>query len=377
MEPTSCFAIVAVLTKMVFLGKISPEKRAYIAYLSQDKDFKVKDICKKTGISRATVHRIKQDKNCLGKRKKAINKGGRPRKLSARDERNIIRAVKKLRRTRGNYSTREIMSTSGIDPSEISERTVRRYLNKNGYFSLQSRKKGLLSEADCKRRLKFAREMKRNYSPEVWKDDIAFYLDGVSFTYKRRPKEQALAPRGRVWRKKSEGLARGCTAKGKKEGTGGKLVKVIVAISYNHGVIEVYEYEHLDGPFFANFVKERFPVMFPKVAKSSRIFLQDNAPNQNSACVRGALRRVKAKQLEFPPRSGDLNPIENVFKNAKALLHKQAINENIQYETYDEFKWRVINTLKAFSVTQIDKTIASMNKRIDMVIQKKGDRTKY
>ncbi|KXJ07133.1 Transposable element Tc1 transposase [Exaiptasia diaphana] len=284
---------------MVFLGKISPEKRAYIAYLSQDKDFKVKDICKKTGISRATVHRIKQDKNCLGKRKKDINKGGRPRKLSAHDERNIIRAVKKLRRTRGNYSTREIMSTSGIEPSEISERTVRRYLNKNGYFSLQSRKKGLLSEADCKRRLKFAREMKRNYSPEVWKDDI-FYLDG-----------------------------------------------------------------------------ERFPVMFPKVAKSSRIFLQDNAPNQNSACVRGALRRVKAKQLEFPPRSGDLNPIENVFKNAKALLQKQAINENIQYETYDEFKWRVINTLKAFSVTQIDKTIASMNKRIDMVIQKKGDRTKY
>ena len=37
----------------------------------------------------------------------------------------------------------------------------------------------------------------------------------------------------------SEGVARGCTAKGSKEGTGGKLVKLIVAVSYSHGVIEV------------------------------------------------------------------------------------------------------------------------------------------
>ena len=48
-----------------------------------------------------------------------------------------------------------------------------------------------------------------------------------------------------------------------------------------------------------------------------------------------------------------------------------------EYETYDEFKIRVIDTLKHFSVTEIDNTIASMNKRIDMVIDKKGDRTNY
>ena len=87
---------------------------------------------------------------------------------------------------------------------------------------------------------------------------MAFYVDGVSFTHKRRPMDQAKAPRGRVWRKKSEGLKRGCTAKGSKEGTGGNLVKVIVATSYDKGVIEVYEYEHLDGNKFAEFVDERF-----------------------------------------------------------------------------------------------------------------------
>jgi len=167
--------------------------------------------------------------------------------------------------------------------------------------------------------------MKSQYPPEVWKD----HIDDVSFTYKRRPKEQALAPCGRIWRKKSEGLARGCTAKGSKEGTGGKLVKLIVAVSYSHGVIEVYEYEHLNGPFFANFVKECFPIMFGIASKARRMFLQDNAPNQNAACVHGAIRCLKAKQLIFSPRSGDLNPIKNVFKSVKQLLHKQAIRDDI------------------------------------------------
>jgi hypothetical protein len=47
------------------------------------------------------------------------------------------------------------------------------------------------------------------------------YLDGTGFAYKRNPLNQALAPKGRVWRKRSEGLTPGCTAKGQKTGTGG------------------------------------------------------------------------------------------------------------------------------------------------------------
>ena len=41
---------------------------------------------------------------------------------------------------------------------------------------------------------------------------------------------QASAPQGRIWRKKCEGLMRGCTAKGGKVGSGGKVVRVVVAI---------------------------------------------------------------------------------------------------------------------------------------------------
>ena len=70
-----------------------------------------------------------------------------------------------------------------------------------------------------------------------------FYLDGVSFIYKTNPMDQARAPKGRVWQKKSEGLKQGCLAKGSKVETGGKVAKMMVAITHGGGVIICERYE--------------------------------------------------------------------------------------------------------------------------------------
>ena len=63
-----------------------------------------------------------------------------------------------------------------------------------------------------------ARRMQKEYSHDVCTQDIAFYLDGTGFAFKRNPLDQALAPKASVWSKRSEGLTPGCTAKGKKLG---------------------------------------------------------------------------------------------------------------------------------------------------------------
>ena len=64
--------------------------------------------------------------------------------------------------------------------------------------------------------------MKNDYRADVWTKRIAFYLDCVSYVYKRNPLDQALAPKARIWRKRGEDLTTGCLARGKKEGTGGR-----------------------------------------------------------------------------------------------------------------------------------------------------------
>ena len=73
-----------------------------------------------------------------------------------------------------------------------------------------------MSQTDCGKRLKFARECKQilQNEPMVLHKVIAFYLDSVSFVHKPRPMAQISAPKGKVWRKRAEGLK--ITAKGSK-----------------------------------------------------------------------------------------------------------------------------------------------------------------
>ena len=52
--------------------------------------------------------------------------------------------------------------------------------------------------------------------------------------------------------KSEERLKTGCTSKAKKCETGGKSVKLIVAISHRKGVICCEMYEKMDDPFFAS-----------------------------------------------------------------------------------------------------------------------------
>ena len=107
-------------------------------------------------------------------------KTGRKKKLSDRDNRRILNTLEKLRETTG----------------------------------------------DLKRRLTFVRKVKRLLPSEFRKDGVAFYLDGVSWAHKTNPCEQARSSRTRTWRQQGEGLPIHCTAKGRKEGSGGWMVKL-------------------------------------------------------------------------------------------------------------------------------------------------------
>ena len=156
------------------------------------------------------------------------------------------------------------------------------------------------------------------------------------------------------------------------------MLRMFVAISYRKGVVFCSEYDKCDGDYFANFICREFPKMFRRSAKShSKLFVQDNCPIQNCAKARRALASVKAKLFAIPPRSCDINPIENVFNLVKRKLQRQAIKNNITYETYEQFAERVKCTLYAMSSDTIDNIIPSMNKRLRLIIGNNGKRTKY
>ena len=88
--------------------------------------------------------------------------------------------------------------------------------------------------------------MRKNFGTNVWKKEIAFYLDATSIAIIREILSIKLLPLEHEYgEKKSEGLAHGCIKKGRKEGTGGKVLRLLVAISYDKGGICCGPYEHM------------------------------------------------------------------------------------------------------------------------------------
>ena len=160
--------------------------------------------------------------------------------------------------------------------------------------------------------------------------------------------------------------------KGRHVGTGGRLVKLFVAISFQQGIVCCEQYEKLNGDYFKDFVLQHFPKLFNNCRKShSRWFIQDGDPSQNSLKARKAMELVGAKLLAIPPRSPDLNPIENVFHLIKKRVDRDALDKHITFESFEEFSKRVKSTFNYMSKDVIDNIIGSMCTRIDMVLKNK------
>lgn len=308
--------------------------------------------------------------------KRTLNKG-RPALISERDNRLMKLQIKRLREFEGTFSSMRLQASIPSLAMTVSNATFRRALRKMSYRCRRTRRKGVLSWKDLKRRLKFARKIRRlNLGFKFWTEGISFYLDAVGFVYKKNPMDQARTPSAREWRLPNEGLNLGCTAKGKKEGS--TQVKFLVAISYKSGVVLCQEYEKLNGARYARMIKKLFPLAFSiSINPQAKRLLQDGCPIQNSKRARRVIERLGAHIFCIPARSPDINPIENFFHLASKLLRKQAIEEKIQEETKEEFTARVKKNLIEYPPKKIDAIIESMDKRIKQIILARGQRIKY
>ena len=177
-----------------------------LRYLYQDKKVPLKNLVKlykEHSVTSIFRHANKPTGQVVHDRRKYNL--GRPKKLSAKDERKIVNTLLTLKRTGKSFNSKRIQTDSDI--KHASNRAVRRTLNKHGYFYLQSRKKGLLSVNDLKLRVKFARKMLREHDETFWTKDIAFYLDPTSFVHRVNPSDQAKFPKAEYGDVKKKALS--------------------------------------------------------------------------------------------------------------------------------------------------------------------------
>ena len=365
---------------MPILKKIPLHVSIHLRYLYQDRGVRGKQLLQKYPMySRTSIYRhAKKPITAEPVDDNRHRNKGRPSKVSARDKRAIFKEIPRLRESVGSFTCKRIRIAAGVE-SDVCDETIRNVLRAAGYGYRHSRKKGLLTKEDLQKRLRFCRKVKRVLSDTFWRDGIGFYLDGVGFVHKRNPHDEAKSTRTMAWRRPHEGLQPNCTAKGSHVGFGGKVCHFIVAIAYGKGVVLSEQYSgNINADMFAQFVLDNFPDTFERSANpQGKLFLQDGDPSQNSRKAKNAIDAIGARKFDIPPRSPDMNPIENVFNNVKMELHKQALEQNIKHETLEQFSSRVKTTLENFPSDVIDRTIDTMDKRMMMVIKAKGKRIKY
>ena len=97
-----------------------------------------------------------------------------------------------------------------------------------------------------------------------------------------------------MWRKKGEGLKKEYTAKGKKEGTGGRVARFVVAIAHGKGVIKCHHYNgNINAETFADVAKEHFPETFKSGNNTKeRLFLQDGDSSQHSRLTQDVMDAI-------------------------------------------------------------------------------------
>ena len=71
----------------------------------------------------------------------------------------------------------------------------------------------------------------------------------------------------------------------------------------------------------------------------------------------------------IPARSPDLNPTENLFNMVRKCIEAEILEKNIIHQSWDEFVQKVKFHVWSVSQEYIDKTIASMPKRVKDIIK--------
>jgi transposase len=286
-------------------------------------------------------------------------RSGRPRKLTARDYRKLVRIVIRNRRAR-------LADITFQSDMSVSLPTIRESLHRLGLWNRIARKKPFLSKNHIARRLKWARERK-NWTMDVWK--MVIWTDEASVELGKNSRDM------RVWRKLDEEWDTRCLVPSFKSGR----VSVMVWGCMVHGKLgplvvlpkgrmngSDYVRRAMDGPlwdFYSQVTEERGLAMI----------MEDGAPIHRSLAARDWREVNEINVLPWPAQSPDLNPIEHIWKALKLRISRRdpPIRTEEELRNALQEEWQKINA------DTVSKVVENMPQRVRSVIMVGGKSTRY
>ncbi|CAO4371152.1 unnamed protein product [Caenorhabditis nigoni] len=306
----------------------------------------IHDMARRIGKSRCSIRGYLRDPDHYGTKLK--NSSGRPRKLTIREERSIVRSV--------SNSPKSINDVRQELNLKVCKNTVRNVIKRSGVIVRQRMMKvPKLTDAHKVRRLDFAKtNMATQWKNVVFSDEKKWNLDGPdgnrSYWRDLRKDPQMFSRRNfgggslMIW---------GSFCDGKKLNLQFITTRE-TSVSYQKTL------QTAIVPFFRN-------------RRRSHIFQQDNAPIHKSNSTLAWLAAKGIKDMTWPACSPDLNPIENLW----GILARRVYKNGRQFNSVQELKDSVQEEWDRVSSVELQNLVASMPNRICEVIRNDGGETSY
>lgn len=277
---------------------------------------------------------------------------GRPPKLTLTAKRRLFREASK-----GRLSSPKLKTQLELP---ISARRIRELLQKSPEFKYEKRMATpVLTKKHKENRLKWAREKvtwdAAKWSKVVFSDEKKFNLDGPDglqfYWHDLRFEPQVFSRR---------------------QNGGGSVMVWGAFCAEGKSELVILEGSQ-DSERYIYTLSEYLLPFLDRVYGRECIFQQDNASIHSSRATKGFLEEESVTVMEWPAKSPDLNPIENMW----GVLARAVYANGRQFETRDTLIATIKTCWEEITPEYMLKLLGSMPKRCVEVLELHGAKTKY